>query len=65
MTAFRCADGVRRGERRNDASLIRRAETNSPSILWRRGWTPDSLRVGDKVTNAGWPARWVIGQPLG
>lgn len=34
-----------------------RAETNSPSILRRRGWTPDSLHVGDKITVEGWPAR--------
>lgn len=34
-----------------------RAETNSPSVLRRRGWTPDSLHVGDKVTLEGWPAR--------
>jgi hypothetical protein len=34
-----------------------RAETNSPSILRRRGWSPASLHVGDKVTLEGWPAR--------
>lgn len=34
-----------------------RAETNSPSILRRRGWTPDSLHVGDRVTLEGWRAR--------
>jgi hypothetical protein len=34
-----------------------RAETNSPSILRRRGWTPDSLHVGDQVTLEGWRAR--------
>jgi hypothetical protein len=33
------------------------AETNSPSILRRRGWSPDSLHVGDKITLEGWPAR--------
>lgn len=32
-------------------------ETNSPSILRRRGWTPESLKVGEKVTIDGWPAR--------
>jgi hypothetical protein len=37
--------------------IIWRAETNSPSILRRRGWTPESLHVGDKVTLEGWPAR--------
>ena len=34
-----------------------RAETNSPSVLRRRGWTPESLHVGDTVTLEGWPAR--------
>jgi hypothetical protein len=34
-----------------------RFETNSPSILRRRGWTPESLKVGEKVTTDGWPAR--------
>jgi hypothetical protein len=34
-----------------------RAETNSPSILRRRGWTPESLHVGDEVTLEGWRAR--------
>jgi hypothetical protein len=37
--------------------VIWHAETNSPSILRRRGWSPDSLHVGDKVTLEGWPAR--------
>lgn len=58
-------------------SVIWRAETNSPSILRRRGWTPDSIHVGDKVTLEGWPARdgsryfrlrtaWLAnGQPVG
>jgi len=34
-----------------------RAETNSPSILHRRGWNSDSLHVGDTVTLEGWRAR--------
>jgi hypothetical protein len=37
--------------------IVWRAETNSPSVLRRRGWTPDSLHVGDTVTLEGWPAR--------
>jgi Family of unknown function (DUF6152) len=37
--------------------IVWRAETNSPSILRRRGWTPDSLHAGDTVTLEGWPAR--------
>jgi hypothetical protein len=39
------------------AEITWRAETNSPSILRRRGWTPDSLHVGDQVTLEGWRAR--------
>lgn len=37
--------------------VVWRAETNSPSILRRRGWKPDSLHVGDTVTLEGWQAR--------
>ena len=33
------------------------AETNSPSILSRRGWSKDTLKPGQKVTVQGWPAR--------
>jgi hypothetical protein len=34
-----------------------RIETNSPSILRRRGWTPQSLKAGEVITVEGWPAR--------
>ena len=34
-----------------------KAETNSPSILERRGWSKDSLKAGDEVVIDGWPAR--------
>jgi hypothetical protein len=34
-----------------------KVETNSPSILRRRGWTPESLKVGETVTIEGWPGR--------
>jgi len=34
-----------------------RAETNSPSMLRRRGWTRESIKVGEEVTLTGWPAR--------
>src|ERR1700733_8132108 len=63
------------------AQITWRAETNSPSVLRRRGWSVDSLHVGDKVTLEGWPARdgsryirlrsarfadgRLVGQPLG
>ena len=34
-----------------------RAETNSPNVLRRRGWKPDSIKIGDLITVTGWPAR--------
>ena len=34
-----------------------KVETNSPSILRRRGWTPDSLIAGETVVIEGWPGR--------
>jgi hypothetical protein len=34
-----------------------KVETNSPSILRRRGWAPDSLTAGETVTIDGWPGR--------
>ena len=34
-----------------------KAETNSPSVLRRRGWAKDSLQPGDKVTIEGFPSR--------
>ena len=34
-----------------------KAETNSPSILERRGWSRDSLKLGDQITIEGWAAR--------
>ena len=34
-----------------------RAETNAPTILRRRGWTPTSLKAGDVITVEGWPSR--------
>jgi hypothetical protein len=34
-----------------------KAETNSPSILERRGWRKDSLKAGDEIVLEGWRAR--------
>lgn len=34
-----------------------KAETNSPSILERRGWKRDSLKKGDRIVLEGWRAR--------
>ncbi|MBO9576089.1 MAG: hypothetical protein J7494_10155 [Sphingobium sp.] len=33
------------------------AETNSPAVLMRRGWTRASIKPGDTVTLDGWPSR--------
>ena len=44
---------------KNDKGAIEewKVETNSPSILRRRGWAPDSLKAGETVTIEGWPGR--------
>jgi hypothetical protein len=34
-----------------------RAETNSPNALRRRGWTKDSIKVGEDVEIIGFPTR--------
>jgi hypothetical protein len=34
-----------------------KAETNSPNILRRRGWSETSIKAGDRVTIEGYPAR--------
>ena len=34
-----------------------RAETNSPNILRRRGWSKDSIHNGDVITVEGYPTR--------
>lgn len=34
-----------------------RAETNSPNVLRRRGWSRDSLQAGDEVTVTGFMSR--------
>jgi hypothetical protein len=34
-----------------------RAETNAVTLLRRRGWTKDSLTIGETVTVEGWRAR--------
>jgi hypothetical protein len=38
-------------------SEVWQVETNSPGVLRRRGWSNDSLKVGDTVTIQGWPSR--------
>ena len=34
-----------------------KVESNSPSILKRRGWKSDSIAPGETITVEGWPAR--------
>ena len=34
-----------------------RVETNSPSVLMRRGWTKESIMPGEVITVQGWMAR--------
>lgn len=34
-----------------------RAETNAVTLLRRRGWTKDSLTIGETITVEGWPSR--------
>lgn len=34
-----------------------KVETNSPSILRRRGWSPDIIKKGEMITVEGWQAR--------
>jgi len=41
----------------NGQMLTWRAETNSPSVLRRRGWSKDSLKPGEAITVLGFPAR--------
>lgn len=36
---------------------IWKIETNSPNILRRRGWTPESISAGDEVVIDGFPAK--------
>jgi len=42
---------------KNGTPEIWRAETNAPVLLRSRGWTPDIIKVGDKITIVGWAAR--------
>ena len=41
----------------SDGAQEWKAETNSPNILRRRGWTEASIKPGDRVTIEGYPAR--------
>ncbi len=61
VTEFRFTNphGVITVEVTNDAGAVTvwRAETNSPSVLRRRGWTTTSLAAGETITVDGWASR--------
>lgn len=42
---------------KSGATEVWKAETNAPAILRRRGWTKESLTVGEVITIEGWAAR--------
>jgi len=39
------------------ADQVWKAETNSPSIMIRRGWNKDVIKPGEVITLQGWQAR--------
>lgn len=57
--AFRNPHGVIRLQVKDKSgeTVEWKAETNSPSILERRGWKKDSLKAGDEIVLEGWQAR--------
>ncbi len=44
-------------EGENGETVVWKGETNAPTLLRRRGWTVDSLSIGETVTMEGWPSR--------
>ena len=61
VSAFRFSNphGVLSFDVKKDGGTVEqwRAETNSPSVLRRRGWTKDSLKAGDSIRIVGFPSR--------
>jgi hypothetical protein len=61
VSAFRFSNphGVLSFDVKKDDGTVEqwRAETNSPSVLRRRGWTKDSLKAGDSLRIVGFPSR--------
>lgn len=57
--SFKNPHGVIRLNVKDKAGEVQewKAETNSPSILERRGWTKQSLKAGDEIILEGWRAR--------
>jgi hypothetical protein len=55
---FRNPHGLIRVAVKGEAGEVTwKAETNSPSILERRGWRRDTIKAGETITIEGWPAR--------
>jgi DNA/RNA endonuclease YhcR with UshA esterase domain len=55
---FRNPHGIIRiAVKKGSTTEIWKAETNSPSILERRGWTRDIIKPGETITIEGWPSR--------
>ena len=56
---FRNPHGLIQIDAKDDKGQVEtwKVETNAPVILQRRGWTKDSLKVGDVIVLEGWPAR--------
>ncbi len=48
---------IRLAVKKNGVEETWKAETNSPSILERRGWNRDTIKVGETITVDGWPSR--------
>jgi hypothetical protein len=61
VSAFRFSNphGVLSFDVKKDDGTVEqwRAETNSPSVLRRRGWTKASLKAGDSIRIIGFPSR--------
>lgn len=56
---FRNPHGIIRLDVPGEAGTVAawKVETNSPSILERRGWNRTTLKTGDIIVVEGWPAR--------
>ena len=55
---FRNPHGIiRLAVKKNGVEETWKAETNSPSILERRGWNRDIIKVGETITVDVWPSR--------
>src|SRR5688572_543267 len=57
--SFKNPHGIIRVDVKGEGGAVEqwKAETNSPSILERRGWKKDSIKPGDEIVMEGWRAR--------